>query len=46
MRLVNVRMSKHTRTIITVDEDEEEEDELQRIKTRMTATKHSWKCTK
>jgi len=27
MRLVNVRMSKHTRTIITVDEDEEEEDE-------------------
>ena len=31
MRLVKVRMSKHTRTIITVDEDEEE-DELQRTR--------------
>ena len=40
MRLVKVRMSKHTRTIITVDEDEEEEDELQRIKTTNAPSSH------
>ena len=32
MRLVKVRMSRQTRTMITVDEEEEEDDLLQRTR--------------
>ena len=46
MRLVKVRMSRQTRTMITVDEEEEEDDLLQRTRsdghTTQYIRKFSW----
>ena len=42
MRLVKVRMSRQTRTMITVDEEEEEEDDLLQRARNDTVRKFSW----